>query len=223
MIDIESLKLEVVTEGKNPRVHPNSFIQLDLAPVGEGDAWDLETRDESERPTRGHSGASKRLHIWNPPGVELPHQETVNEIHDHVFDMKSTIVFGQLWQLLYRFKGVVDGIDEPMPTHQLYKAVYDKNSSSRLEATGQLGIPEMYSRFPVSAGQAYDQPAFTFHDTETPMGMVITVMEKTKIHDGDAHVLCPLDTEPDNDFDRRTAMPEDELWAIIGECLERVS
>ena len=51
----------------------------------------------------GHSGASLRLHIWNPPGHELPHQETINELHTHVFDMHSTIVRGKMNQRIFTF------------------------------------------------------------------------------------------------------------------------
>src|SRR5687768_2884644 len=81
--------------GGNPRVHPNGFIQLDLEDVPE--SWHASHK-------QGHSGAARRMHIWNPPGVELPHQQTVNEIHDHVFDMKSNVVRGVLVQRLYEFK-----------------------------------------------------------------------------------------------------------------------
>lgn len=210
---MEVLREEALAKGKNPRVHPNGFIQLDLGEVPAGDSWDLETREKAERPQRGHSGSSRRLHIWNPPGIQLAHQGTVNEIHDHVFDMRSTIMRGELIQLLYHFAA------SKWPTHELYKAVYDKNSSSRLEATGELGILAVHQRYNIKAGSTYEQPAFTLHDTQTPYGCVVTVMEKVEIHDGDAHVAVPIDVEPDNEYDRRTAMDEKELWKAIERCL----
>lgn len=192
--------------GGNIRVHPNGFIQLDLEPVEE--SWHKSHK-------RGHSGASRRLHIWNPPGIELPHQKTVNEIHDHVFDMRSTLIRGRLIQKLYWF--VIGAAEEA--THELYRAVYAKNSDSRLEATGILGVIKLAQAYPIFADDGYtgfyNQQAFTFHDSDPGNGLVVTVMEKTKIHDGDASVLCPIETPPDNSFDRASAAPTEELWEAV--------
>lgn len=208
MIDFEQLRRDVATHGKNPRVHPNGFIQLDIAPTEDG--W-----DESKK--RGHSGASRRLHIWNPPGVELVRQQTKNEIHDHVFDMRSTVVKGRLMQTLYQFYPAIP--DElRMPTHEKYVAVYDKTSSSRLASTGEMGFLDAEQWYWVESGQTYVQPAFTLHDT-TPDGLVVTVMEKTAIHEGDATVICTVDSPPDNDFDRAKAMDEKKLWYAINKSL----
>lgn len=185
--------------GNQPRVHPNGFIQLDLEPVEE--TWEKK---------RGHSGASRRLHIWNPPGISLPHQGTVNEIHDHVFDMKSTVVKGSLKQLLYALV-----VGRTTPTHELYRAVYDKNSSSRLEPTGVQGILVFDAGVEVPEGESYVQPAFTFHDSDPGDNCVVTIMEKTEIHVGDASVLCRIGHPPDNSFRRDTAADTALLWSAI--------
>lgn len=207
MIDIPKLLAEALDKGQNPRVHPNGFVQLDLAPVEK--SWDASKK-------RGHSGASRRLHIWNPPGIELPHQKTVNEIHDHVFDMKSTVVRGLLYQRLYWF---VVGAEEP-PSHELYRAVYD-SSNSRLEALGVKGQLRHYRSFPVGSGDSYTQPAFSLHDSDVPPGVTtITVMEKTEIHEGDASVVCKLGHPPDNDFNRATAVKKHDLWVAIRRSFE---
>jgi hypothetical protein len=204
-MDLDELR-EIVKQGKNPRVHPNGFIQLDLGEVE--DDWHKSHK-------RGHSGAATRLHIWNPPGIELPHQGTTNEIHDHVFDMRSTIVRGALEQRLYEFVTLDDLPDDYEPTHELYQAVYKKSGDSRLQSTGKKGALRLDRFFSVSQGSSYVQPAFTLHDTGTPFGLVVTYMEKTEIHDGDAHVVCPIDQPPDNSFDRASAMSEEDLWQAI--------
>lgn len=199
--------------GNQPRVHPNGFIQLDLEPVGE--TWEKK---------RGHSGANRRLHIWNPPGITLPHQDTVNEIHDHVFDMKSTVVRGTLVQQLYCFTVGRDlgyMLRPPeIQRYELYRAVYDQASSSRLEPTGVIGIVEKYHEFPTYEGGSYTQPAFTFHDSDPQDNCVVTIMEKTKIRFGDASVLCPVGKEPDNTFDRTTAADTALLWSVIEGSLQ---
>lgn len=205
---IDSVVVEVARiraeGGGNPRVHPNGFIQLDLEPVP--DSWHASHQ-------KGHSGASRRLHIWNPPGIELPHQKTVNEVHDHVFDMDSAVLIGELGQLLYRF---IIGQEwrKKFARYQLYRAVYEKNSDSRLQATGLFGHLEMYRTFNVTEGCSYRQPAFTFHDSN-PHGLVVTVMTKMAVHEGEAHVLVPDDIEPDNSFDRASAAPAELLWQAI--------
>lgn len=193
----------------NARVHPNGFIQVDLAPTE--DTW-------HESHHQGHSGSSLRLHIWNPPDYHLPHQGTTNELHTHVFDMHSTVVKGTLEQHLYtlalgsEWHSYRDA--EGKQEMKLYRAVYGKGADSRLEDTGLRGMVIRDFHWPVHAGQSYFQPAFTFHDSD-PYGCVVTVMEKTEIFKGDAYVLVPLDIEPDNTFDRASAAPEEYLWQAI--------
>jgi hypothetical protein len=193
----------------NIRVHPNGFIQLDLIPVAED--WHASYQ-------KGHSGATLRLHIWNPPGHELPHQGTMNELHTHVFDMHSTVVLGKMTQRLYGFtigsEWHQEHVKDPEPMMKLYKAIYAKSSDSRLEDTGLRGqaIPEW--ELDVHKGQTYTQPAFTFHDSD-PYGCTVTVMEKTEVHEGDAYVLIPSDIEPDNSYDRANAAPSDWLWEAV--------
>lgn len=185
----------------NPRVHPNGFIQLDLDTVE--DNW-----HDSHK--QGHSGGMRRLHIWNPPGFELPRQGTVNEIHDHVFDMRSNVVRGVLAQQLYLFI-----VGDTRVTHELYRAVYQKNSDSRLEAMGVSGWLANKSTEVIGSGESYVQPAFTLHDSNPGGSLVVTVMEKLKVHEGEATVVCPVDTKPDNSFDRASAAPTDYLWRAI--------
>lgn len=206
--------------GGNIRVHPNGFIQVDLADV-EG-SW-----HESHK--QGHSGSTLRLHIWNPPGHEVPHQGTVNELHTHVFDMHSNVVRGKMNQRIYTFavgsewhsiraasdrKVIKDGITLNPMVVKLYKAVYAKSSDSRLEDTGIRGVVIADFDWSVRQGQSYFQPAFTFHDSD-PQGCTVTVMEKTEVHQGDAYVLVPEDIEPDNSYDRASAAPADYLWSAV--------
>jgi hypothetical protein len=193
--------------GGNIRVHPNGFIQLDLIPVA--DDW-------HESYQKGHSGATLRLHIWNPPGFKLPHQGTVNEVHTHVFDMHSTIIRGTMEQRIYTFAyGSEWHIHRHSnPPFKLYRAVYEKNSDSRLEYTGLMGALIEDFHWSVHQKQTYTQPAFTFHDSDA-RDCVVTVMEKTQVHEGDAYVLVPADVEPDNSYDRANAAPEDYLWGAV--------
>lgn len=194
-------------DGGNPRVHPNGFIQLDLEDVPA--SWHASHQ-------RGHSGASRRLHIWNPPGIELPHQETVNEIHDHVFDMRSTVIRGVLTQRLYHF---ITGIEARFWTHELYRAIYAKSSDSRLEPLKVYGMLEQINSFEIEEGSSYTQSAFTLHDSDPQGELVVTVMEKTEILPGDATVVCEFNKPPDNSYDRQNAAPTELLWEAIARAL----
>jgi hypothetical protein len=212
VMDLQELKIKLAfirkTGGGNPRIHPNGFIQLDLESGGEN--W-----HESHK--QGHSGGRVRLHIWNPPNVVLPHQATVNEIHDHVFDMHSHVLKGILWQKLYNFIPMISYEDvdaHNRPTHEKYQAVYNKTSDSRLESTGEKGWIRLNKKFPVYSGETYEQAAFTLHDTGA-QGCVITLMTKQIIREGTATVVCPINSPPDNSFDRVAAMPADKIWEAI--------
>jgi len=201
----------------NIRVHPNGFIQVDLLATEE--SWHASHH-------KGHSGATLRLHIWNPPDHVLPRQGTVNELHTHVFDMHSTIVRGKMNQRIYTFavgsewhshrdldkvlKGPVGGPE----LFKLYKAVYAKSSDSRLEDTGVPGVVVSNFDWSVHEGQDYFQPAFTFHDSD-PEGCTVTIMEKTRVYDGDAYVLVPVAIEPDNSYDRASASTPEYLWSAV--------
>lgn len=205
---VRNMVAEIRHQGAgNIRVHPNGFIQLDLMPTDA--TWHASHKE-------GHSGANLRLHIWNPPAHPLPRQDTVNEVHDHVFDMLSHVIVGELTQRLYCF---VIGLEPKEWTHELYRAVYTKSRDSRLEPTGFSGKLDVWEEFSILAGEEYEQPAFTLHDSDPEDNCVVTVMEKTEIHNGMAHVVCPIGVEPDNSFDRATAASHEYLWGAVTAAL----
>ena len=209
--DARQMTTMAMKAGNMPRVHPNGFIQLDL---DNPNSFDVHSPETGWVKHKGHSGGNVRLHIWNPPGFELPHQKSDNEIHDHVFDMQSTVVKGRLIQRLYWF--VIGSAEKP--EYELYRAVYDQRSSSRLEPIGVRGIIRPWDSQLVVAGESYTQPAFTFHESSAN-GCVVTIMEKLTIHDGIPVAICEIGNPPDNDFDRATAAPVDYLWQAIEAAL----
>lgn len=207
-MNVQTMVSEARDSGANPRVHPNGFIQLDLLPP-------------DPEPQKGHSGGAMRLHVWNPPGFSLPHQGTVNEVHDHIFDMHSTVVRGTLIQQLYE---LIDERelerDSGGPTHEKYRAVYGAKSSSTLQPTGERGKLVLVKEFAVVEIGTYEQPAFTFHNSVAGDGTVVTIMRKRKVYDGEPTVICEIGEPPDNDFDRTKAAPYDLLWQAIDASIE---
>lgn len=163
------------SQGRRPRVHPNGFLQLDLADDG-----------------------TRRLHIWHP---DLPRQDVKTAIHDHIFDMVSFVHKGTLVQVELDFTLNHEG----HPDHEIYMARYDGRSKSQLEPTGVLVARQHFDRYPVGEGEVYTQPAFTFHESVPGTEVVVTMMDKQSVHRGEPRVLVPVGQEPDNSFRREDA------------------
>lgn len=72
---------EARAEGREPRVHPNGFLQLDL--------------DES-----------RRLHVWDE---SLPRQVVRTPIHDHVFTFRSRVILGAVTNVHLRLVDSPEG------------------------------------------------------------------------------------------------------------------
>jgi hypothetical protein len=175
---------------EKPRVHPNGFLQLDLSD-------------------------GVRLHVWPAYRDTFPRQSTVNTIHDHKFDMRSTVLKGTLIQKRYKPR-----IDRP-PTHEIWQAKTDtgRNRDNQLVPTGVcVDRGDEVKITYVLEGESYTQPGLTFHDTAW-RGLTATLMEKVSIYrDHEPRVLCPLGTPPDNTYDRWSG-DVGTLWSLIDEAL----
>lgn len=181
------------TAGAKPRVHPNGFIQLDL---------------ESD----GTRIAKSRLHVW-PDGDDIPKQETATTIHDHRFDMRSTIVSGYIVQRVYDVS-----LTPYKFTHEIHVAQYPTPKESVLGPSGVKVHAVTMARYSYHEGDSYTQRMYTFHDTDW-VGLTATLMSK-----GDEdlthtpRVLVPVGQTPDNDFVRADC-DEDLLWDYIERAL----
>lgn len=172
-----------------PRVHPNGFLQLNLVESG-----------------------NTRLHIWHP---DLPKQVTRTAIHDHIFDMDSTVKKGTLGQVEIHYSLEHNG----NPTAEIYMARYSAKSDSKLEPTGVLVHEGSYRTVYIGAGESYTQSAFTFHESVPKTDIVVTVMTKARVFEShQPRVLVPIGEKPDNSF-RREEASEQFLWNIIEESV----
>lgn len=195
---------ELRATGRRPRVHPNGFVQFDLEePIGNGDY------------SKGHSGGSRRLHIWPDNDMfKVFKQASDNTWHDHVFNMRSTVLAGTLMQREYDVRLDHCGF----PTHEIWMAKYSCRHSSLLEPTGVTVCVAETEPFYIEPGGTYFQQAFTFHDTNW-IGLTVTLMEKEVVFKGNPRVLVKVGEGVDNDFDRE-AESEDNLWDIVAAGLE---
>lgn len=189
--------LDARKTGRRPRLHPNGFIQLDLTKDG-----------------------SVRFHVW--PAVPIPAQKTRHTIHDHVFDMQSTILAGKMVNVLY--KGV------PLSEFQVHHALFPmfrmyratriaKDDTVLAPADENIYALTIAYRESCEPGETYFMQKGLLHDS-VPEGLTCTLMYKLN---PDAEyrpiVAVPTDTVPDNDF-RRETTDEHELWRHIFIALE---
>ena len=121
--------------GRKPRVHPNGFIQLDLNDAG-----------------------TRRLHVWRD---DIPRQEQASPIHDHIFDMMSTIIKGRLVNVDYE---LVPGDD-----YDIYVADYVAGGSTVTFSGKRTSLQEA-ARTVVEPLDTYVVPAFGFHESSPLSG-----------------------------------------------------
>lgn len=177
-----------------PRVHGNGFLQLDL--------------------TQGVYGAMEgtRLHVWDD---DLPRQSVRSSIHDHVFNMHSTVIVGCLIQYEYELDYVEDG------EFDIWVARAQPNTNNTIleqdDWVSRVNLECIEKKF-IFPYESYDFPAFELHDTGN-VGTTATIMQKVERLYGDPRVLVPHGLEPDNGFDRE-AFDEEELWPFVKKALD---
>jgi hypothetical protein len=197
------LILELISKaaraGRKPALHPNGFVQLNLD--GAGDI---------------------RLHVWSPRALPMPQQKTKHPIHDHNFDMHSTILRGCLRNYLYR---AVPMERYGPPAYQLYRAIQISGTSDTVLHkidSGKYHRLEITSTNDYELGESYDMSKGVLHQA-VPHGLTATLVTKAQ---ADASyrpiVAVPDGVQPDNDYRRTAATPESVqiLWRLIGRAIE---
>lgn len=183
--------------GHKPRVHGNGFIQLDL----------------TER---------SRLHTWGDP--RIPRQKVATMIHDHVFGFKSTIIYGRLINVMYHIVPHKNG------DFAVYIPEVRDWENTALGATMLRvnAVPTYVDMVQWGSGcSTYTVAPFEFHESFAPDGPAATIIIKDAPTQAQGakdkpRVLVPVDTEPDNEFNRYDADPA-LLWRIIEDTLKRRS
>lgn len=173
-----------------PRVHPNGFIQIDVP----------------------GTDARERIHIW--PAEKLPTQSVGTQIHDHIFNMASTVLKGALENIVYRLRPSLT------PEYDIYLGLYKNGPhDNTLLPTHIGGRLEFEKKQTVLSGHHYFLPAFVFHDSVPLIRPCVTYMTKTYVHAGrHPRVLARTGQTPDNSFSRHCMTPE-ALWEIIERSL----
>lgn len=194
---VRHLVMESVGTLRVPRLHPNGFIQLDLDAAGE-----------------------MRLHVW--PGKPLPisGQKTKHPIHDHNFDMESTVLRGGLRNLLYQAQPTGADIADP-PLYGLHSAQMVGPNDTVLEPIDfrTYAVHEV-SAADYQAGDCYSMSKGVLHES-LAVGLTATLVTKHRVNAMyRPRVAVPVGITPDNDYRRVASEGDKLLWKTIGHAIE---
>jgi hypothetical protein len=187
--DIRAMK----KAGAKPRVHPNGFVQLDLTEDG-----------------------NTRLHVWPIPPLAAQKTHPYHLVHDHKFEMSSTVICGRLENILYDFD------PHPKGDYLRYEARYPRSRHDTLlfptDETGFLLSRSVSSHTP-QMEPTYHLPLQTLHTTFVH-GLTATIMQSHAFVSGyKPRVFCPTWVKPDNKYDRFAYDPK-MLWGFIEDAVE---
>jgi hypothetical protein len=183
--------------GHHPRLHPNGFIQLDIEP-----------------------GVS-RLNVWPIEIVSTDARR--HPIHNHSYDIKSTILVGALTNITYQ----KESTREEFATHILHRAQRRPGSANETEiypVGGELQNVRLYgwNINMYAAGETYDLPRKKLHDS-LPQGKTATIMQMgNPDQDYGPLVAVPKGVLPNNGFKRERPDIEWLLWDMIDSVLREV-
>lgn len=193
---------KIRSNGAQPRIHGNGFIQLDLTEMS-------------------------RLHIWGHP--DIPKQKVPVPIHNHRFSFRSTVLVGRMINVIYDFERHDNIYDFEYhsyfkPTFTEYEAVCRQDEDTILTATNNHGtiskrqIDLIDSR---SSNNSYVMFLGEYHEM-VPCIPSATFCTKIKTRPSYVpKVLVPYGEQPDNSFDRYDSMDSNEIWDIIHDVMER--
>lgn len=177
----------LMINGRNPRVHGNGFLQIDLEIDGEV--------------------GSERVHIFGHPA--LPRQKVPTPIHDHRFGFRSTVLRGRMVNVTYALS-----VQARTPTHDVYVPCPRVGEDTELQFSGVRGALRVSTTEVVVPGDSYVMQSGVLHETLTNE-VTITHMRKTTMSALNPRVLCPIGRTPDNDFERGSALSVPDLWLIV--------
>lgn len=143
---------------------------------------------------RGRRRVVYRLHIW-PTGFALPGSAELM-IHDHVYDIQSHILVGQMVQHEY----VESELGAEFAS---YRGLYDGPHSVLERKSDTVRVVEtMVSKF--VTGHTYSLPAGALHMAKVDPHIFTATILRTEYREdeGDPVILAPIDAPPTYRFER---------------------
>lgn len=188
----------VLQHGRNIRIHPNGFIQIDV-------------KDES--------GTPHRVHIWSPVLVNKPSVPSTG-VHDHVYSFRSYIIKGRMQ---HNFFNLIPAEESPF---DLYEAVKTEREDTVLQLVDKVydvvwdgERSRMYGDRSTGLPVTYDIEAGEFHRVEVA-GICVTVIRYLqRTSNSGARVVFRKGDTPLKKFSRY-AVDAGELWEVAKHAYE---
>lgn len=142
--------------------------------------------------------AEYRVHVWHPH-LRLPEMDDSGLIHDHRFDLESTVVFGKIIHTVYNLELATRGAFQIWNV-QNARSAEASGTKGWVESAGEARYNITGETFKYIPGQSYKFPKRCFHRTDVD-GMTITLCRKLSQEDIPARILARYGREPKHGFE----------------------
>lgn len=154
-----------------------------------------------------------RFHLW-PSGSTIPESQIDSDIHDHVFELNSAIIIGEMGHETFRFKPDAEG------EFEIATVTYN-GFHSKMARDGTRGSVSVIDDAKFSAGQVYRLPAYTIHRARPiTLPTATLVLAVTKTDSIPPTIVMPHTAQEPPPFERR--LLNDEEMAIARETLSQI-
>lgn len=159
--------------------------------------------------------AEYRLHLWHPK-LRLPDMENSGLIHDHRFNLESTILYGAIIHTVYQLD------ESPNGPYQAWNVENARSAEGRkggLQLADERRYTAKAESFRLRAGQTYKFPSRCFHRTDVTE-LAITLCRKLDQQVVPARILARVGAEPKHAFDFDPAEHVVQQRAIIADAIQ---
>lgn len=151
---------------------------------------------------------STRLHVWHPSAETVTIDDGM--IHDHRFDLTSTVIFGQIENVL-----VTPRRGDEYRMYEVLHALLGRTDAP-VALDGMFSVSTLHLKYP--AGSTYSMPARTFHRTIAEP-YTVTLVQKYNQEERPARILSRVGHVPVHAF---VHGPDDDFCKkVVGEALEK--
>lgn len=157
-----------------------------------------------------------RVHVWHP-SLEKPGIRHSGKIHDHRFDLRSTVLLGSIGHVEYELSSRVDGAWQTHDVVNARKAMSDETVykggmfDGQVDATGQYFAAQT-TPWTFRERDVYTYPKGCFHESYVS-GLAVTLVRKLHQEDRKARILAPRDCEVTHAF--ADPKPESEWVPLV--------
>lgn len=167
---------------------------------------------ESDPPTPEY-----RIHLWHPT-LRMPNMVDSGLMHDHRFDMESTVLYGTVVHTVFQLDPAPNGAYQAWFV-QNARAAIAENEKGWLESESELRYNIKGETFKHSVGHTYLFPKRCFHRTDVE-GLAITLVSKRNQQDSPARILSRFGTKPKHGFEHEQHVEEVMQRGVITEAIQ---